>query len=108
MSACCLFAFILMRLDDAAINRELREDFKMFIIEHDKKMLEIGRLDGLKEGRREGRQEGRREGRQEERYEMVMKMLVKEMPLSTISELSGLSELEIIALRDGPRKNKAV
>ncbi|MDR2199330.1 MAG: hypothetical protein LBR53_07755, partial [Deltaproteobacteria bacterium] len=35
MSACCLFAFILMRLDDAAINRELREDFKMFIIEHD-------------------------------------------------------------------------
>jgi hypothetical protein len=39
---------------------------------------------------------------------MVMKMLVKEMPLSTISELSGLSELEIIALRDGPRKNKAV
>ncbi|MDR2199580.1 MAG: hypothetical protein LBR53_09035 [Deltaproteobacteria bacterium] len=100
MRACRLFALTILRLDDEAICDKLRGEFKMYIFEHDEKLLELGRYRGRKEGLQEGDINARRE--------MVMKMLVKGLPLATISELSGFSEQDILALRDGPRRNEAV
>ena len=53
---------------------------------------EKGRWEGRREGRQEGRREGRREGRQEERKQVVLNMLKKELNISVISEVTGLSE----------------
>jgi predicted transposase/invertase (TIGR01784 family) len=94
-----------LRLDDEAIDYKLRKEFRMFITDDKEIELLLTRQEGQLEGLQKGLLEGLQEGRQEERREMVMKMLVKGLTLDTISELSGLSEREIIALRDGPRTN---
>jgi predicted transposase/invertase (TIGR01784 family) len=58
-----------------------------------------GIQEGLQKGIQEGLQKGIQEGKQEERQAIVCSMLARDMPLSLISEISGLSVEEIEALR---------
>lgn len=53
--------------------------------------------------RQQAHQEGHQEGRAEEREEMVRAMLAKGIPVATIADVAGLSEAEILALKDGQR-----
>jgi predicted transposase/invertase (TIGR01784 family) len=67
-----------------------------------------GRQEGMQEGLQKGRQKGLQEGmqkgiqkgQQEERHAIVRSMLARDMPLSLVSEISGLSVEEIGALRE--------
>jgi predicted transposase/invertase (TIGR01784 family) len=52
-----------------------------------------------KEGRQEGRIEGRSEGRSEGRIEVAKNALRKNLSISDIADLTGLSPAEIEALR---------
>ena len=54
---------------------------------------------GRWEGRKEGLKEGLKEGRQEEKRKVILKMLQKETDISFISEVTGLSEEEILKLK---------
>ena len=54
-----------------------------------------GREEGRAEGREEGKAEGREEGRAETTFAFVSAMLKKDMKLSDIMELSGLTEEKI-------------
>ncbi len=58
-----------------------------------------GMKEGIKKGREEGREEGKEEGREEGEHKKAMetakKMISKKIPISEISELTGLSEDEI-------------
>ena len=55
--------------------------------------------EGIKKGREEGKEEGREEGREEGEHkkavETAKKMISKKIPISEISEITGLSEDEI-------------
>ena len=53
------------------------------------------------ENRWEGRQEGLQEGRQTERQAVILNMLKKQLDISLISEVTGLSEEEIKKLKNG-------
>ncbi len=57
-----------------------------------------GRAEGHAEGRAEGRAEGLMEGRMEEKREMVHNMKSLNIPLDTISQVTGLSIEEIKSL----------
>ena len=65
--------------------------------------LAEGRSEGLAEGRAEGRSEGRAEGRSEGRAEsladVARRMLSKGMSVKDISELTGLAEDQILAMK---------
>lgn len=52
------------------------------------------------EGRLEGRSEGKMEGRIEERLHLVQNMLKKDWSLEDIMDLTGLSEEELLAIRN--------
>ena len=65
---------------------------------HDYHIALEAREDGLKEGRAEGRAEGLMEGRMEEKREMVHNMKSLNIPLDTISQVTGLSIEEIKSL----------
>ena len=54
-----------------------------------------GKAEGRAEGREEGKAEGREEGRAETTFAFVSAMLKKDMKLSDIMELSGLTEEKI-------------
>ena len=54
-----------------------------------------GRAEGLAEGEAKGRAEGRKEGRMNEKRETARKMKEKDMPVSLIAELTGLTVDEI-------------
>ena len=56
------------------------------------------RAEGRMEGRMEGRAEGLMEGRMEEKREMVHNMKSLNIPLDTISQVTGLSIEEIKSL----------
>ena len=53
---------------------------------------------GIRRGERHGLRRGKAEGAAAKAREMAQAMLAKEIPLATISEISGLSEDEIKAL----------
>ena len=53
---------------------------------------------GIRRGERHGLRRGKAEGAAAKSREMAKAMLAKEIPLATISEISGLSEDEIRAL----------
>ena len=47
------------------------------------------------------KEEGREEGREEGHEELILKMLKKELDISLVSEVTGLSEEEIRKLKNG-------
>ena len=57
-----------------------------------------GRAEGMAEGEAKGRAEGIAEGRMEERGKMARMMKAKGLEISLISEMTGLSEEEILRL----------
>lgn len=61
--------------------------------------LAEGRSEGLAEGRAEGRSEGRAEGRSEGLADVARRMLSKGMSVRDISELTGLAEDQILAMK---------
>ena len=74
-----------------------------FMLQERQEGMEEGRQKGIKEGRqkgiKEGRQKGKTEGRNQTLIEITKNMLKKKMTISTISELTGLSEKEIKKLQ---------
>ena len=57
--------------------------------------LQEGREEGLQEGREKGLQEGRLEGRQEEKRAIARNMKALNLPVETITQISGLTREEI-------------
>ena len=57
--------------------------------------LQEGREKGLQEGREKGLQEGRLEGRQEEKRAIARNMKALNLPVETITQISGLTREEI-------------
>ena len=60
-----------------------------------------GKQEGLREGEQKGKQEGLREGEQKGRIETAKAMLAKGMEMTLISEITNLSEVQLLKLRDG-------
>ena len=58
-----------------------------------------GYNDGKQEGKREGKKEGKKEGRKETATSIAKSMLAKKMELPLISELTGLSQKQIVSIR---------
>ncbi|MCZ0933352.1 MAG: hypothetical protein OXJ52_09415, partial [Oligoflexia bacterium] len=53
----------------------------------------------LEEGREKGREEGKIEGKLENQKEIALNMLSKNLEVSFISEITGLSKIEINQLK---------
>ena len=62
--------------------------------------IEQGRQEGRKEGMQEGREQGRQEGREQGREDLILKMLEKGCSVLEISQITDLSEAEILELKD--------
>ena len=56
---------------------------------------------GLLEGKQEGLLEGEQKGRIEEKIETAKAMLAKGMEMTLISEITNLSETQLLQLKDG-------
>ena len=75
--------------------------------------MQQGRQEGVQQGRQEGMQQGRQEGmqqgvqqgvqqgREEERRQVALSMLKRSLDVSLIVAVTGLSEAEIIKLKNG-------
>jgi predicted transposase YdaD len=59
-----------------------------------------GRLEGKKEGHKEGMLEGHKEGVKENMRTVARSMLARNLPLSLIAEVSGLSIEEIKVIKE--------
>ena len=68
------------------------------------KGIEKGRAEGIQQGRAEGMEKGRAEGRQEEQRAVALNILRKNLDISFISEITGLSEEEIKKLQEKYKK----
>lgn len=94
----------IVRTERTYYNSALRRGYSDGVI----KGREEGRAEGRAEGREEGRAEGFVEGeaksegkwRMKERTEVACKMFLMNMPIETIAKVTGLSENEILALKD--------
>lgn len=64
-----------------------------------KNVVDTSFIEGKAEGKAEGREEGKAEGREEGKEEIALNMLNKNMDISLIAELTGLSKKEIESLR---------
>ena len=62
-------------------------------------LVQESKAEGKAEGRAEGRAEGINEGRSEEKTAIARNMLTKGYDLKTVSELTGLSTDEVLALK---------
>ena len=75
--------------------------------EEREKGLQKGLLQGKQEGRVEGIQkgllQGKQEGRMERDKEVIAKMLKKNLQISVISEVTGLSRAQIKQLQNGSK-----
>ena len=65
------------------------------------RFFQNGLREGKQEGLLEGKQEGLLEGKQEGRIETAQAMLAKGMEITLISEITNLSEAQLLELRDG-------
>ena len=63
--------------------------------------LREGKQEGLLEGKQEGLLEGEQKGRIEEKIETAKAMLAKGMEITLISEITNLSETQLLQLKDG-------
>ena len=67
------------------------------------KGLQKGIQKGLLQGMQKGMQKGRQEGKMEEKQAMIAKMLKKNLQISVISEVTGLSKAQIKKLQNGSK-----
>ena len=69
----------------------------------DQKQAEINdaRVEGIERGMEKGIEKGMEKGREEERKAMICNMISNLVPYATISNVTGLSLDEIVALRNG-------
>ena len=83
---------------------EWKRQFDEFMIETDRRSLEqfykdkgmeIGLAEGREQGKEEGLQQGLEQGIKQSKIEIAKKSLEKNLPLETISEITGLSIKEI-------------
>jgi hypothetical protein len=103
---CRHFTYMLFRLYDKDIDPRLSKEFRMIRKQSDSRAMlgigmEIGWDEGRCEGWKEGREEGRVEGQAEKAKEIAKKLLAANMPEHLIVQACGLSEEEILSLRDG-------
>ena len=63
--------------------------------------LREGKQEGLLEGKQEGLLEGEQKGRIEEKIETAKAMLAKGMEMTLISEITNLSETQLLELKNG-------
>ncbi len=81
------------------------EEVKTMLVTALEKERERFFQNGLREGEQKGKQEGLLEGEQkgriEERIETAKAMLAKGMEMTLISEITNLSEAQLLKLRDG-------
>ncbi|MBP5710812.1 MAG: hypothetical protein J6W84_07550, partial [Bacteroidales bacterium] len=66
---------------------------------HRKLGMDEGFEKGLEKGMKKGREEGIEQGKNEKLRQMVAGMLKKGIDISTIAEISGMSEEQIAALQ---------
>ena len=69
--------------------------------------LEEEREKGLLQGKQEGRMEGRQEGKMEQNKAVIAKMLKKNLQISVISEVTGLSRAQIKKLQNGSSRRNS-
>ena len=80
-----------------ALEKERQRFFQNGLREGEQK----GKQEGLLEGEQKGKQEGLLEGEQKGRIETAKAMLAKGMEMTLISEITNLSEAQLLELRDG-------
>ena len=66
-----------------------------------KQGMEKGMKQGMKQGMEKGMKQGLQQGRQAGRKELIFNMLKKNLEIKLISEVTGLSENEILKLKKG-------
>ena len=82
-----------------------KENYEKSVLEYEEVQTaieyakELAAKASYKAGVKKGKEEGREEGRQENLLQMVAGMLKKGIDISTIAEISGMSEKEIAALQ---------
>ncbi len=79
-----------------ALEQERQRFFQNGLREGEQK----GKQEGLLEGEQAGKQEGLLEGEQKGRIETAKAMLAKGMEMTLISEITNLSEAQLLELRD--------
>lgn len=92
--------------DNAGLDIKIWEEVEVLLMEDG--ILTGGGVMDIKEhirekGRWEGRKEGRLEGQQEGQQKVVLNMLKKNLDITLISEVTGLSEKEIKKLKNGSK-----
>ena len=80
-----------------ALERERQRFFQSGLREGEQK----GRTEGKQEGKQEGLLEGEQKGRIEEKIETAKAMLAKGMEMTLISEITNLSETQLLELKNG-------
>ncbi|WYW35947.1 Rpn family recombination-promoting nuclease/putative transposase (plasmid) [Vibrio harveyi] len=99
----------LLRVGETSNLEGLMRTLAQQVPEHEERFMTVaeqlearGREQGLKQGRQEGeafgRQEGRQEGQQEAKLTIAKRMLAAGLDKSLISDTTGLSEKELLAL----------
>ncbi len=99
----------LLRVGETSNLEDLMRTLAQQVPEHEERFMTVaeqlearGREQGLKQGLKQGRQEGeafgRQEGQQEAKLTIAKKMLAAGLDKSLISETTGLSERELLAL----------
>ncbi|MDR2199642.1 MAG: hypothetical protein LBR53_09355 [Deltaproteobacteria bacterium] len=131
---CAKFAWGFFKIWENNFNLKLREEYKMLISKVVEDLdvqlarvegLEVGWEKGLAEGLEKGQQKGLAEGlekgqqkglaeglekglaegERKNALEVARKMLAADMPVEKIADFSGLSEDDVLNLRDGIRKD---
>ena len=90
----------LARLDEEVLRKQnIKEVLELGIQKGMKKWIREGRKKGIEEGIekgiKKGIKEGREEGKKEEKREVAKKLLAMNFDIEKISEITGLSLLEI-------------
>ena len=93
------------KLQQIALDQHMTEvihdlDRSGWIEQGRKEGMQEGIERGMQQGREEGMQEGREEGMQEGREDLILKMLEKGYSVFEISQITDLSEAEILELKD--------
>ena len=79
--------------------KKLEREEKSMVLEVLRKESEKQRREGRQEGRREGRRQGKKEGIKENTFFIAKKMLERNMKITDIEEITGLSVKQIEKLK---------
>ncbi|AWI13857.1 hypothetical protein CQJ30_17895 [Caldibacillus thermoamylovorans] len=85
---------------------ELSPEARMLAEAREKALKDINSIrgEGKEEGRREGRREGKEEGIKEGKREDAKMMLMEGLDLNMILKITGLTESEVLELKDELRR----